>query len=106
MPSACSPPASDHNSPPPAASEILADEQDHLRSARAALREMRGRTEKLDPQSTGNWVSAQYLETLLEVRPKEVWITHGREDALMHWCAMRQIKARELNLVGYEDEDD
>jgi hypothetical protein len=30
----------------------------------------------------------------------------GREDALMHWCALHQIKARELNLVGYEDEDD
>ncbi|MDQ3078316.1 MAG: ligase-associated DNA damage response exonuclease, partial [Pseudomonadota bacterium] len=44
--------------------------------------------------------------TIGEVAPKEVWITHGREDALMHWCMTRQIKARELNLVGYEDEDD
>jgi putative mRNA 3-end processing factor len=44
--------------------------------------------------------------TLVELKPKEVWVTHGREDALIHWCAMRQIKARELNLVGYEDEDD
>jgi hypothetical protein len=35
-----------------------------------------------------------------------VWITHGREDALMHWCMTHQIKARELNLVGYEDEDE
>jgi putative mRNA 3-end processing factor len=48
----------------------------------------------------------ELTQTLLEVRPKEVWITHGREDALMHWCALHQIKARELNLVGYEDEDD
>jgi len=24
----------------------------------------------------------------------------------MHWCMTRQIKARELNLVGYEDEDE
>ena len=31
---------------------------------------------------------------------------HGREDALIHWCMTRQIKARELNLVGYEDEED
>ena len=44
--------------------------------------------------------------TLKEVAPKEVWVTHGREEALIHWCAMHQIKARELNLVGYEDEDD
>jgi putative mRNA 3-end processing factor len=44
--------------------------------------------------------------TIEEVAPKEVWITHGREHALKHWCMTRQIKARELNLVGYEDEDD
>jgi len=44
--------------------------------------------------------------TILEIAPKEVWITHGREDALMHWCMTRQIKARELNLVGYEDDED
>jgi putative mRNA 3-end processing factor len=44
--------------------------------------------------------------TIREVAPKEVWITHGREDALKHWCMTHQIKARELNLVGYEDEDD
>lgn len=44
--------------------------------------------------------------TIREVAPREVWITHGREDALMHWCMLNQIKARELNLVGYEDEED
>jgi len=44
--------------------------------------------------------------TIREVAPKEVWITHGREEALKHWCMTHQIKARELNLVGYEDEDD
>jgi putative mRNA 3-end processing factor len=44
--------------------------------------------------------------TIRELEPTEVWITHGREEALMHWCTTHQIKARELNLVGYEDEDD
>jgi putative mRNA 3-end processing factor len=48
----------------------------------------------------------ELTQTIRDVAPKEVWITHGREDALMHWCMTRQIKARELNLVGYEDEDD
>ena len=48
----------------------------------------------------------ELTRTILEIAPSEVWITHGREDALVHWCAMRQIKARELNLVGREDEDD
>ena len=48
----------------------------------------------------------ELTQTIRDVAPKEVWITHGREDALMHWCMTHQIKARELNLVGYEDEDD
>lgn len=48
----------------------------------------------------------ELTRTIQEVAPREVWITHGREDALKHWCMTRQIKARELNLVGYEDEDD
>jgi putative mRNA 3-end processing factor len=44
--------------------------------------------------------------TIGDVEPTEVWITHGREEALKHWCMTHQIKACELNLVGYEDEDD
>ena len=44
--------------------------------------------------------------TIEELEPQEVWITHGREEALKHWCMTRQIKACELNLVGYEDEED
>ena len=48
----------------------------------------------------------ELTRTIVELAPKEVWVTHGREDALIHWCAQRQIKARELNLVGYEDEDE
>ena len=44
--------------------------------------------------------------TIRELAPTEVWITHGREEALKHWCLTHQIKACELNLVGYEDEDD
>ncbi len=44
--------------------------------------------------------------TIAEVNPGETWITHGREDALLHWCGLTQRKARALALVGYEDEDD
>jgi putative mRNA 3-end processing factor len=48
----------------------------------------------------------ELTQTITELQPREVWITHGREEALMHWCMTHQIKARELNLVGREDEDD
>ena len=44
--------------------------------------------------------------TIAEINPQETWITHGREDALLRWCALNQRKARALALVGYEDEDD
>ena len=44
--------------------------------------------------------------TITEINPQETWITHGREDALLRWCALNQRKARALALVGYEDEDD
>ncbi|MFM7444311.1 MAG: DNA ligase-associated DEXH box helicase, partial [Tabrizicola sp.] len=42
--------------------------------------------------------------TITELNPSEVWITHGREDALMRWCEMTQRAAKPLHLVGYEDE--
>jgi len=48
----------------------------------------------------------ELTQTIRELAPREVWVTHGREDALIHWCGLHQIKARELNLLGYEDEDD
>ena len=44
--------------------------------------------------------------TIRDVAPREVWITHGREDALLRWCALNQVSARALDLVGREDEDD
>ena len=44
--------------------------------------------------------------TITELRPGEVWVTHGREEALVHWCGLRQIKARALDLVGREEDGD
>ncbi|MFC0684267.1 ligase-associated DNA damage response exonuclease [Novosphingobium clariflavum] len=48
----------------------------------------------------------ELTQTVTDVNPGETWITHGREDALLHWCALNQRRARALALVGYEDEDD
>ena len=44
------------------------------------------------------------LETIDETGASEVWVTHGREEALVHACTQRGIRARALNMVGYEDE--
>lgn len=35
----------------------------------------------------------------------EIWVTHGQEDALVHWCMTQGLVARPLALVGYGDED-
>ena len=48
----------------------------------------------------------ELTDTIREVAPNETWITHGREEALLHWCMTHQIRARALALVGREDEDE
>lgn len=48
----------------------------------------------------------ELLATISDVAPREVWVTHGREEALVHWCQTHQISARALHLAHYEDEDD
>lgn len=44
--------------------------------------------------------------TVDELRPGELWITHGREEALARWAELHGVPARALALVGYEEEDD
>jgi putative mRNA 3-end processing factor len=46
----------------------------------------------------------ELTNTIAEVDPAQTWITHGREEALLRWCALHQRSARALALVGYEDE--
>ncbi|HZL31854.1 MAG TPA: ligase-associated DNA damage response exonuclease [Pseudolabrys sp.] len=36
----------------------------------------------------------------------EVWVTHGEEEALVHWAQSRGLKARPLAIVGYGDEEE
>ena len=43
--------------------------------------------------------------TVAELSPGELWITHGREEALARWAELQGIAARPLAQVGYEDED-
>jgi putative mRNA 3-end processing factor len=47
----------------------------------------------------------ELLATIAETGAAEVWVTHGAEDPLIHALGLRQIKARALRLVGYEDEE-
>ncbi|OZA91257.1 MAG: DNA ligase-associated DEXH box helicase, partial [Azorhizobium sp. 39-67-5] len=36
---------------------------------------------------------------------EEVWVTHGAEDALVHWAGTAGLRARPLHMVGYGEED-
>ena len=48
----------------------------------------------------------ELTDTIRRPAPREVWVTHGREEALVRWCELQGIAARPLHLVGYEDEGD
>jgi putative mRNA 3-end processing factor len=48
----------------------------------------------------------QLNATIEEVGAPEVWVTHGREEALIHAAATRGIRGRALRLVGYGEEDE
>jgi putative mRNA 3-end processing factor len=47
----------------------------------------------------------ELLLTLDEVQASEVWVTHGREEALVHAAAQKGIKAKALTLIGYDEEE-
>ncbi|MFD1695107.1 ligase-associated DNA damage response exonuclease [Roseibium aestuarii] len=41
--------------------------------------------------------------TIRETGAREVWVTHGAEEALVHWCEQAGIGARPLHMIGYDD---
>lgn len=43
--------------------------------------------------------------TAAELKPQELWITHGREEALARWAELNGLAARALALIGYEEEE-
>jgi putative mRNA 3-end processing factor len=46
----------------------------------------------------------ELLDTIAETQAEDVWVTHGRDDALVYQLGLMGRKARALSLVGYEDE--
>jgi putative mRNA 3-end processing factor len=44
--------------------------------------------------------------TITATGAAEIWVTHGQEEALVHWCVTHGRQARPLDIVGYGDEDD
>ncbi|WP_100643624.1 ligase-associated DNA damage response exonuclease [Alteromonas facilis] len=48
----------------------------------------------------------ELLQTIQEVSPSEVWVTHGREEALVYQAQQMGYAAKALSLVGFEEDDD
>ena len=35
-----------------------------------------------------------------------MWVIHGAEEALVHWCETRGLAARPLHMIGYGEEEE
>tara|TARA_Y100000991_G_C21945583_1_gene337303 strand:- start:88 stop:1074 length:987 start_codon:yes stop_codon:yes gene_type:complete len=46
----------------------------------------------------------ELTDTILETGSKTVWVTHGREEALVYWCKKNNIEGAPLNLQGREED--
>lgn len=43
--------------------------------------------------------------TVSETGCSELWVTHGQEDALVHWAETNGVRARPLRIVGYDESE-
>jgi len=48
----------------------------------------------------------ELCDTILGTGAEDVWVTHGREDALCHWCGVQGIRAQPLSIAGLGEEDE
>lgn len=48
----------------------------------------------------------ELMATCAQTGAQEVWVTHGREDALIHALGLQGIRGRALNLIGRGEEDE
>jgi putative mRNA 3-end processing factor len=45
-------------------------------------------------------------DTIARTGASEIWVTHGQEDAIVHWSVTQGLRARPLDIVGYGEEDE
>lgn len=48
----------------------------------------------------------ELTQTLADVGAPEIWVTHGREDALIYYAEQHGFRAQALHLLGYEDDSE
>ncbi|HTW52508.1 MAG TPA: ligase-associated DNA damage response exonuclease [Stellaceae bacterium] len=47
----------------------------------------------------------ELIQTLDQVAADEIWVTHGREEALVHYATKKGYHARALALAGFEEDE-
>ncbi|MEO1331323.1 MAG: ligase-associated DNA damage response exonuclease [Pseudomonadota bacterium] len=47
----------------------------------------------------------ELTRTIEETEAETVWVTHGAEEGLVHWCRARGIEAEPLSIAGRGDDD-
>jgi putative mRNA 3-end processing factor len=48
----------------------------------------------------------ELTQTLHDVQASEIWVTHGREEALVYYAKQNGLQAEALSLLGYEHEEE
>lgn len=46
----------------------------------------------------------ELTQTMKDMQAGEIWVTHGREEALIHYAGTQGLKARALALLGFDEE--
>ena len=44
--------------------------------------------------------------TIAATGASDIWVTHGAEEALVHWCMTHGLQARPLHMIGYGEEEE
>src|SRR5690606_18968289 len=48
----------------------------------------------------------ELIQTVEEVGAPKVWVTHGAEEGMVHWCRQHGYDAQALSLVGRDEEEE
>lgn len=48
----------------------------------------------------------ELISTIQEINPREIWITHGQEQALLYYAAQKGYQAKPLHFLGYQELED
>ena len=59
---------------------------------------------RIDHGDHADW--PELCATVKDTGCSELWVTHGAEEALVHWAHTQGLAARPLHMIGFGDEDE